>query len=86
MALVTTRPDLFLLTVAFDMAGTHGHMYFRDPPDSELRQVLVSSSDSDGGYRCEPAHGDTRDGWEPFLTEAGWIIALIRPDTSEERR
>ena len=86
MALVTTRPELFLLTVAFDMAGTHGHMYLRDPPDSELRQVLVSSTDSDGGYHCEPADGDTRDGWEPFLTEARWLIALIRPDTPDERR
>ncbi|PZF02814.1 hypothetical protein DEJ01_09820 [Curtobacterium sp. MCLR17_040] len=86
MAVVTTRPELFLLTVAFDMAGTHGHMYFRDPPDPELRQIIVTSTDSDGGYHCEPAHGDTRDGWEPFLTEARWLIALIRPDTPEERR
>ncbi|WP_146247583.1 hypothetical protein [Curtobacterium sp. MCLR17_040] len=83
---MTTRPELFLLTVAFDMAGTHGHMYFRDPPDPELRQIIVTSTDSDGGYHCEPAHGDTRDGWEPFLTEARWLIALIRPDTPEERR
>ncbi|MBF4615457.1 hypothetical protein [Curtobacterium sp. VKM Ac-1376] len=82
---MTTRPELFLLTVAFDMAGTHGHMYFRDPTSTEHRQVLVSSTDSDARYRWEPAHGDTRDGWEPFLGEARWIIALIRPDTPDER-
>ena len=86
MVSASGRPDLFLLSVAFDLAGTHGHMYFRDPLDSELRQIIVRSADGGTGYRCEPAHGDTRDGWEPFLTEAGWIIALIRPDTPDERR
>lgn len=80
------RPDLFLLNVAFDVAGTHGHMYFRDPPDPELRQVIVHSAEGGSGYRCEPAPGDSRDGWEPFLTEARWLMALIRPDTPEERR
>ncbi|PZE68762.1 hypothetical protein DEI83_02190 [Curtobacterium sp. MCBD17_021] len=86
MVTSATRPDLFLLSVAFDLAGTHGHMYFRDPTGPELRQVIVRSADGGSGYRCEPAHGDTRDGWEPFLNEAGWLMALIRPDTAEERR
>jgi len=85
MVNAASRPDLFLLNVAFDLAGTHGHMYFRDPPGPELRRVIVHSTDGSSGYRCQPAHGDTRDGWEPFLTEAGWLIALIRPDTTEER-
>ncbi|WP_412148554.1 hypothetical protein [Curtobacterium flaccumfaciens] len=83
---MASRPDLFLLTVAFDMAGTHGHMYFRDPPDPELRQIIVHSAEGGSGYRCDPAPGDTRDGWEPFLTEARWLMALIRPDTPEERQ
>lgn len=85
MALVTTRPDLFLITVAFDLAGTHGHMYFRDPPDAELRQVIVHGSGDAADYRLEPARADDRDGWEPFLTEASWVVALIRPDIPEGR-
>ena len=85
MVNAASRPDLFLLNVAFDLAGTHGHMYFRDPPGPELRQIIVRSDGGGPGYRCEPAAGDTRDGWEPFLTEAGWLMALIRPDTPEER-
>ncbi|MBT1618096.1 hypothetical protein KK090_02385 [Curtobacterium flaccumfaciens pv. poinsettiae] len=82
---MTERPDLFLINVAFDTHGVHGHMFFRDPPDAELRQVIVHGSGDAANYRLEPAHGDTRDGWEPFLTEARWLVALIRPDTPEER-
>lgn len=85
MARVTHRPDLFLINVAFDMHGVHGHMYFRDPPDTELRQVIVHGTGDAATYRIEPASGDTRDGWEPFLTEASWIMALTRPDIPEER-
>lgn len=80
---MTSRPDLFLLTVAFDVTGVHGHVFFRDPPGSEPRQVIVRSTDA--GNICEPAHGDTRDGWEPFLDETRWLIALTRPDIPEER-
>ncbi|PYY32474.1 hypothetical protein DEI91_00690 [Curtobacterium sp. MCBD17_032] len=85
MVSAASRPDLFLLSVAFDLAGPHGHMYFRDPTSPELRQIIVHSADGGSGYRCEPAPGDTRDGWGPFLAEAGWLMALIRPDTPEER-
>jgi len=85
VAIVTNRPDLFLINVAFDVNGVHGHMFFRDPPDTELRQVIVHGTGDAANYRLEPAPGDTRDGWEPFLTEASWLMALIRPDTPEER-
>ncbi|MFJ6172140.1 hypothetical protein [Curtobacterium sp. NPDC092190] len=80
---MTTRPDLFLLNVAFDVTSVHGHVFFRDPPSSELRQVIVRSTDT--GNICEPPHGDNRTGWEPFLEETRWLVALIRPDTLEER-
>jgi len=80
------RPDLLLLNVAFDLHGVHGHMYFRDPTDTELRQVIVDGTGDAATYRLEPAGGDTRDGWEPFLTEASWLMALIRPDTPNERQ
>ncbi|MBT1669655.1 hypothetical protein KK092_09700 [Curtobacterium flaccumfaciens pv. flaccumfaciens] len=79
------RPDLFLINVAFDTHGVHGHMFFRDPPHTELRRVVVHGTGSTAEYRLEPARGDTRDGWEPFLTEAAWLMALILPDTPEER-
>jgi len=82
---MTHRPDLFLITVAFDPHGVHGHMFFRDPPDAELRRVIVSGSGDAATYRLEPAHGDARDGWEPFLEESRWLMALIRPDTPGER-
>ncbi|OIH92402.1 hypothetical protein [Curtobacterium sp. MCBA15_001] len=85
MAAVTRRPDLFLISVAFDMHGVHGHLFFRDTSEAELRRVIVSGSGDAATYRVEPAHGDPRDGWEPFLTEASWLMALIRPDTREER-
>ena len=83
--MVTRRPDLFLIDVAFDPHGVHGHIFFRDPEHPELRRVIVAGTGNAADYRLEPAHGDTRDGWEPFLTEAGWLMALIRPDTPEER-
>lgn len=83
MAVVTRRPDLFLINVAFDVTGIHGQVFFRDPPNPDLRQVIIRSTDT--GNICEPAYGDTRDGWEPFLTETSWLMALIRPDTPEER-
>lgn len=85
MAMVTPRPDLFLINVAFDVHGVHGHVYFRDPSGTELRRVVVHGTGDAATYRLEPAHGDTRDGWEPFLTEASWLMALIRPDSVEER-
>jgi hypothetical protein len=80
---MSSRPDLFLLNVAFDTTGMHGHVFFRDPSGTELRQVIIRSTDT--GTICEPAHGDTRTGWEPFLEETRWLIALIRPNTPEER-
>ncbi|MBA8992056.1 hypothetical protein FHW23_003343 [Curtobacterium pusillum] len=80
---MTRRPDLFLLNVAYDVTGVHGHVFFRDPPDAELRQVIIRSTDT--GNICEPANGDTRDGWEPFLEETRWLIAITRPDTPDER-
>lgn len=80
---MTSRPDIFLLNIAFDVTGVHGHAFFRDPPSTELRQVIIRSTDS--GSICEPAHGDTRQGWEPFLEETRWLIALTRPDDSEGR-
>jgi len=83
--MVTARPDLFLINVTFDTHGVHGHMFFRDPPDTELRQVIVRGTGDTATYRLEPAPGDTRDAWEPFLTEASWVMALVRPDTPEER-
>ncbi|MBT2501662.1 hypothetical protein [Curtobacterium sp. ISL-83] len=86
MAVVTNRPDLFLINVAFDVTGVHGLMFFRDPTGREHRQIVVDGTGDAASYRCEPAHGDTRDGWEPYLIEAGWLMALIRPDTPEERR
>lgn len=82
---MTRRPDLFLISVAFDSHGIHGHLYFRDPTGAELRQVTVRGDGDTDQYRLEPAHGDPRDGWEPYLTEASWLMALIRPDTLEER-
>ncbi|WFR67972.1 hypothetical protein P9139_06315 [Curtobacterium flaccumfaciens] len=82
---MSTRPDLFLINVAFDVRGVHGHMFFRDPADTELRQVIVHGTGDAATYRIEPAVGDARDGWEPFLSEASWLMALIRPDTPEER-
>ena len=85
MAVVTSRPDLFLIDVAFDAAGVHGHVFFRDPPNPELRRVIVHGTGDAADYRLEPAHGDSRDGWEPFLTEASWLMALVRPDTPGER-
>jgi hypothetical protein len=85
VAKVTRRPDLFLLNVAFDIHGVHGHVYFRDPPDTELRQVIVHGTGDAATYRLEPALGDARDGWEPFLTEASWLMGCIRPGTPEER-
>ncbi|PYY51985.1 hypothetical protein DEI84_02590 [Curtobacterium sp. MCBD17_023] len=83
MATMTSRPDLFLLNVAYDATGVHGHVFFRDPLSPVLRQVIIRSTDT--GNLCEPAHGDTRDGWEPFLEETRWLIALTRPDTPKER-
>lgn len=77
------RPNLFLLNVAFDVTGVHGHVFFCDPSSSELRQVIIRSTAS--GSICEPAHADTRTGWEPFLEETRWLIALTRPDTPEGR-
>ena len=53
-----------------------------DPPSTELRQVIIRSTDT--GNICEPAHGDIRTGWEPFLEETLWLIALTRPDTPDE--
>ncbi|PCN49604.1 hypothetical protein Csp2054_01255 [Curtobacterium sp. 'Ferrero'] len=83
MATMTNRPDLFLLNVSYDVTGVHGHVFFRDPPSSELRQVIIRSTDT--GNICEPVHGDTRDGWEPFLEETRWLIAITRPDTPGEQ-
>jgi hypothetical protein len=80
---MTRRPDLFLLNVAYDVTKVHGQVFFRDPPSSVLRQVIIRSTDT--GNICEPAHGDTRDGWEPFLEETRWLIALTQPDTRDER-
>lgn len=80
---MTRRPDLFLLNVAYDVTGIHGHVFFRDPSSSELRQVIIRSTDT--GTICEPANGDTRDGWEPFLEETRWLIALTRPDSPDRR-
>lgn len=80
---MSSRPDLFLLNVAYDDTGVHGHVFFRDPPSSELRQVIIRSTAN--GNTCEPAHGDPRTGWEAFLEETRWLIALTRPDTSEGR-
>jgi hypothetical protein len=80
---MTRRPDLFLLNIAFDATGVHGHVFFRDPPSSVLRQVIIRSTAA--GNICEPAHGDNRTGWEAFLEETRWLIALTRPDTSEGR-
>jgi hypothetical protein len=85
MAAMTSRPDLFFITVAFDSHGVRGHMFFRDPAGPELRRVIVHGAGDSDQFRLEPAPGDTLDGWEPFLTEAGWLLALVRPDTSEER-
>lgn len=82
---MSSRPDLFLLNVTFDVTGVHGHVFFRDPPEAELRRVIVSGTGDAATYRLEPVHGDSRDGWEPFLTEASWLMALVRPDTPEER-
>jgi hypothetical protein len=76
------RPDLFLLDIAYDAIGVHGHVFFRDPASSELRQVIIRSIT--GGNICEPAYGDTRTGWEPFCEETRWLIAITRPDTPEE--
>lgn len=83
MAVVSHRPDVFLLNIAYDITGVHGHAFFRDPPSTQLRQVIIRSTDT--GTICEPAHGDTRAGWEPFLEETRWLIALIGPDCSERR-
>jgi hypothetical protein len=80
---MTRRPDLFLLNVAYDITGVHGRVFFRDPPSTTLRQVIIRSTDA--GSICEPARGDPRDGWEPFLEETRWLIALTRPDDSEGR-
>jgi hypothetical protein len=80
---MTRRPDLFLLNVAYDATGVHGHVFFRDPPSPVLRQVIIRSTDTSN--ICEPAHGDTRTGREPFLEETRWLIALTRPDTADER-
>jgi hypothetical protein len=84
---MTRRPDLFLLNVAYDFTGVHGHVFFRDPPSTVLRQVIIRTTGTGTGTGniCEPAHGDTRTGWEPFLEETRWLIALTRPDTPEER-
>jgi hypothetical protein len=82
---MTNRPDLFLINVAFDVHGVHGHMFFRDPADAELRQVIVHGAGDAATYRLEPAPGDTRDGWELFMTEASWLMAIVRPDTPKER-
>ncbi|MGN8048141.1 hypothetical protein ACTJKO_00530 [Curtobacterium sp. 22159] len=83
MATMNPRPDVFLLNVAFDVTGVHGHVFFRDPPSTELRQVIIRSTTTD--TICEPAHGDTRTGWEPFLQATRRLVALIRPDTPGER-
>ncbi|MDM7892213.1 hypothetical protein [Curtobacterium caseinilyticum] len=80
---MTRRPDLFLFNVAYDATGVNGQVFFRDPSSTVLRQVIIRSTAT--GNICEPAHGDTRDGWEPFLEETRWLIALTRPDTSDER-
>ncbi|GGL08065.1 hypothetical protein JOE58_002579 [Curtobacterium luteum] len=79
---MTGRPDLFLLNVAYDATGVHGHVFFRDPPGTMLRQVFVRSTDA--GSICEPAHRDTRPGWETFLKETRWLIALTQPDAPAE--
>jgi hypothetical protein len=79
---MTGRPDLFLLNVAYDFTGVHGHVFFRDPSNAELRQVIICSTDT--GNICESARGDTRTGWEPFLEETRWLIALTQPDTPDE--
>lgn len=83
MAVVSRRPDLFLLNVAYAVTGAHGQVFFRDPPSTELRQVIIRSTDT--GTICEPAHSDHREGWEPFLEETRWLIALTRPDSPDER-
>lgn len=80
---MSSRPDLFLLNVAFDVTGVHGHVFFRDPLSSVLRQVIIRSTDT--GNICKPAHGDTRSGWEPFLEETRWLIGFTQPDTPAER-
>ncbi|MGW8430588.1 hypothetical protein ACWGJ9_05630 [Curtobacterium citreum] len=80
---MTRRPDLFLLNVAYDVTGVHGHVFFRDPPSTVLRQVIIRSTNT--GNICEPAHGDLRDGWDPFLEETCWLIALTHPDSPDER-
>ncbi len=80
---MTSRPDLFLLNIAFDVIGAHGHAFFRDPPSTELRQIIIHSTAN--GTICEPAHGDTRDGWKPFLEETRWLVSLVQPDAPEER-
>ena len=82
---MSSRPDLFLITVAFDTHGVHGHMYFHDRAGTELRRITVHGTGDAADYRLEQANGDTRDGWEPFLTEASWLMALVRPDTPAER-
>ncbi len=67
MAAVTSRPDLFLLSVAYDVTGVHGHVFFRDPPSTVLRQSSFAAPTS--AHICEPNNGDPRTGWEPFLEE-----------------
>jgi hypothetical protein len=85
MVSASIRPDLFLINVAFNAHAVQGHMFFRDPTSPELRQVIVHGTGDAATYRIDPVHGDIRDGWEPFLIEASWLMALIRPDTPEER-
>jgi hypothetical protein len=83
MVSTCSRPDLFLPDVAFDLTGAHGQVFFRGPPSTELRQVIIGSTDT--GNVCESAHGDTRDGWEPSLGEIRGLVTLVRPDTLDER-
>jgi len=83
VAVVNRRPDLFPINVAYDIIGMHGHVFFRDPPSTVSRQIIIRSTDT--GTICEPALGDTRTGWEPFFEEPRRLIAVTRPDTAETR-
>ncbi|WJY00856.1 hypothetical protein [Curtobacterium sp. 458] len=77
------RPDPFPINIAFDVTGVHGQVFFRDPPSTVSRQIIIRSTDT--GTICEPALGDTRTGWEPFFEELRRRIAAAQTDTREER-